>query len=108
MELTIDNDQLQTVTENFTKDATRFNFINVKRLIIRQTIAYPDSFYDYLNEMMILIRFVYNLLTNLQYISLHKREKKKKHAHAKRRKVKRIITPLNHLLINTLKKRRKK
>ncbi len=46
-ELQINYDKLQTVTENFTRDATRLNCIKVKRLILDTTIAQPKDFYVY-------------------------------------------------------------
>jgi len=46
-ELHINYDQLQTVTDNFTRDATRLLCSQVKRLIIEEKIVYPKDFYLY-------------------------------------------------------------
>jgi hypothetical protein len=46
-ELRIKYDILQTVTEYFTRNATRLNCIKVKRLFIEETIVYPKDFYRY-------------------------------------------------------------
>jgi len=40
-------DQLITVTENFTRDATRRNCVNIKRLVFERTIEYPEELYPY-------------------------------------------------------------
>ncbi|CAF4603369.1 unnamed protein product [Rotaria sp. Silwood1] len=39
--------RLQTVTENFTRDATRYNCRNIKRLIFEKTMNYPKQLYLY-------------------------------------------------------------
>jgi len=46
-ELHIEYDQLKTVTENFTRDATRLICSQVKRLIIKEVVVYPKDFYLY-------------------------------------------------------------
>jgi hypothetical protein len=45
--LKIEYDELKAVTENFTRDATRLNCINVKQLIMENPIVYPKDFYLY-------------------------------------------------------------
>jgi len=47
MRLIMNYNELQTVTENFTRDATRLNCAIVKRLIMREMIVYPKELYDY-------------------------------------------------------------
>ncbi len=47
VELKIKYDRLRTVTENFTRDATRVNCIKIKRLIIEETVVHPKDFYLY-------------------------------------------------------------
>ncbi|CAF4001209.1 unnamed protein product [Rotaria sp. Silwood1] len=42
-EIEVFYDQLRTVTENFTRDATRHNCANIKRLIFEKIIAYPQE-----------------------------------------------------------------
>jgi hypothetical protein len=42
-ELKINYDQLQTVTENFTRETTRRNCTKVKRLIVEDTIVFPNE-----------------------------------------------------------------
>ncbi|CAF5164094.1 unnamed protein product, partial [Rotaria sp. Silwood1] len=39
--------RLQTVTKNFTRDATRYNCRNIKRLIFEKTMNYPKQLYLY-------------------------------------------------------------
>jgi hypothetical protein len=46
-ELTATYEQLQTVTENFTRGTTRSNCANVKRLIFEDSIFYPKDVYRY-------------------------------------------------------------
>ncbi|CAF2837110.1 unnamed protein product [Rotaria sp. Silwood2] len=46
-ELTVDYDQLRIVTENFTRDTTRLNCINVKNLIFEKLIVHSEDFYTY-------------------------------------------------------------
>jgi hypothetical protein len=45
-------DQLITVTENFTRDATRRNCVNIKRLIFERTIEYPEELYPYFPSLV--------------------------------------------------------
>jgi hypothetical protein len=47
MKLTISYNELQTVTNNFTRDATRLNCIKINRLSINQIMARPKDLYDY-------------------------------------------------------------
>ncbi|CAF1115087.1 unnamed protein product [Adineta steineri] len=46
-ELTVDYNQLQIATENFTKDRTRFNCKNVEKLNIKQKNIELEDFYTY-------------------------------------------------------------
>ncbi|CAF4820460.1 unnamed protein product [Rotaria sp. Silwood1] len=46
-ELTVDYDQLRIVTENFTRDTTRLNCVNVKKLIFEKSIVHSKDFYTY-------------------------------------------------------------
>jgi hypothetical protein len=46
-ELKVKYDRLQTVTENFTRDATRLNCRLVERLVIKVTPVHPKDFYIY-------------------------------------------------------------
>ncbi len=39
--------KLQTVTENFTRDATRLNCRLLKRLVVNMTAVHPKDFYIY-------------------------------------------------------------
>jgi hypothetical protein len=45
--LTINYDKLTIVTENFTKDTTRFNCVKVKELITEETLVHSKDFYVY-------------------------------------------------------------
>ncbi|CAF4161791.1 unnamed protein product [Rotaria sordida] len=44
--------QLKTVTENFTRDATRYNCRNIKRLIFEKTINYSKELYLYFPSLL--------------------------------------------------------
>jgi len=45
-------DHLQTVTENFTRDATRYNCRNIKRLSFETTMNYPKELYLYFPSLV--------------------------------------------------------
>jgi hypothetical protein len=45
--LAVDYDRLAIVTENFTRDTTRLNCVNVKQLIIKKTLVHSEDFYVY-------------------------------------------------------------
>jgi hypothetical protein len=51
-EIKIRFDQLQTVTENFTRDATRYSCRNIKRLIFKKTMNYPKELYLYFPSLV--------------------------------------------------------
>jgi hypothetical protein len=44
--------QLKTVTENFTRDATRYNCRNIKQLIFEEKMNYPKEFYLYFPSLV--------------------------------------------------------
>jgi hypothetical protein len=43
-ELRVDYERLKTVTENFTRNATRLNCLGVKRLITEVTLTHTNDF----------------------------------------------------------------
>ncbi|CAF0922409.1 unnamed protein product [Rotaria sordida] len=51
-EIKVHFDRLQAVTENFTRDATRYNCRNIKRLIFEKTINYSKELYLYFPSLV--------------------------------------------------------
>ncbi|CAF3943674.1 unnamed protein product [Rotaria sp. Silwood1] len=45
--------KLKTVTENFTRDATRYNCRNIKQLIFEKTMNYPKELYLYFPSLVV-------------------------------------------------------
>jgi len=45
--LSIEHEELLTVTNNFTSDATRINCSQINLLLIHKPIVYPEIFYIY-------------------------------------------------------------
>ncbi|CAF2973992.1 unnamed protein product [Rotaria sp. Silwood2] len=46
-QLKVKYEKLRNVTENFTRDVTRFNCLQVKRIIFEETIVHLKEFYFY-------------------------------------------------------------
>ncbi|CAM4778704.1 unnamed protein product [Rotaria magnacalcarata] len=51
-EIKVHFDRLQTVTENFTRDTTRYNCRNIKRLIFEKIMNYPKELYLYFPSLV--------------------------------------------------------
>ncbi|CAF0902910.1 unnamed protein product [Rotaria sordida] len=51
-EIKVHFDRLQAVTENFTRDATRYNCRNIKRFIFEKTINYSNELYLYFPSLL--------------------------------------------------------
>ena len=56
--LEVGHGQLQSVTQNFTRDATRLNCANVKQLLIDKVLAHSKDFYAYFPRLSLCTCFL--------------------------------------------------
>lgn len=57
MKLEVCYEQFQSVTENFTRNTTRFNCANIEQLVLDKVLAHSKDFYAYFPRLSSCLRF---------------------------------------------------